>query len=325
MASAMLSLDRLLYLFRDEVVSAIEKLYLPSRDRKKKLNEAFMLWYLHSVTFGVKDNWIPLTFVVSENDLLYRKHEWKKPINIPWVQTTVNLILQKYHTFSHSGFSKLRWSILMPSQEQRLRSLYTGSEETFESDCNELMSMYRFLGALNNHLSVPPFIFEKGEWIELFGTPVNTVQPSFCSPFPLEKKFGSLGSFFEYDLEEGKKYLCNPPFDEVIMENMANRLLTQLETTANVDIIVIVPVWDPETQKKVGIFCTDKEFSAYQILKTCKFVVQETVLDRQMYQFWDYYNEKYVPASSTHFIHLSTSQVPIDSSALIGKWRFLTV
>ncbi|EPT27207.1 phosphorylated CTD-interacting factor 1 [Toxoplasma gondii TgCatPRC2] len=66
---------------------------------------------------------------------------------------------------------------------------------------------------------------------ELFASPFNVHFDNYCSIFPdVDVMFGSRGSFFDpsFQLLEGS-FEANPPFDEVLMARMVQRLLSWLK------------------------------------------------------------------------------------------------
>jgi hypothetical protein len=119
----------------------------------------------------------------------------------------------------------------------------------FAADVLALLDRYHLFGGLNSHLSTPYSLFPRAiaaASVELFGTPLNTGSGRrFCSPFAIERTvWGSLGSFFEYELEplpDNGIYLCNPPFDDEIMRRMSERLLEQLKRHSAPPSSVTVP------------------------------------------------------------------------------------
>ena len=71
---------------------------------------------------------------------------------------------------------------------------------------------------------------------------------SFCSIFPEDKPFGSLGSFWDMDLN-GKRLIINSPFVEPLMDRLADRL----ELSAPELALVVVPSWkDAKFYKKLS-------------------------------------------------------------------------
>ena len=64
--------------------------------------------------------------------------------------------------------------------------------------------------------------------IELFASGINSSYTTYCSLFyDIEKYFGSLGSFFKTEIKAGY-YEINPPFEKDIIDNMFNKLYSEL-------------------------------------------------------------------------------------------------
>jgi len=81
--------------------------------------------------------------------------------------------------------------------------------------------------------------------LECFASPLNCYLPTYCSAFAdTDRFFGSLGSFFHLDLQEGS-YQANPPFNEEVMAAMADRIeeLLSASTAGALSFAVIVPEW----------------------------------------------------------------------------------
>jgi len=267
---------------------------------------------------------MPLTFTALQNDLDFyekslvpqvSKEEIIEKVKKIWLNYCDRDYIMKFN--AHLGFIALE-------QERRLRNLFAGSEEDFKIKKSLLLSAYKFMENFNNHLSVPPKLFEKTKIVELFGSPLNTSQ-EYCSPFALEKEcFSSKGSFFDYEINPGLN-IANPPFDETIMENMADRLEDQLNQTPGINVICIIPVWDPESQAKYGLKQGGKPFAAYTKLKNSRFFKEGFYLDKKMYRFWNYYSQRYIPVSAIHFILLgNTETLLFDPLKLLEQWRNLT-
>jgi hypothetical protein len=169
----------------------------------------------------------------------------------------------------------------------------------------------------NIHLSTPPIF----EGIEMFGSPFNTSNDEYCSPFEIEKRFGSLGSAWDYKFHKDGVYLCNPPYDTTLIENLAYKLNKNLdETKFKVAILVVIPVWDSKTQKELDIKDSGINFTGYEIMIKSKYFKKDIILDQYKYKFWNYYLEKKIPAVSTHYILLSKNK-DIDINNYVEKWK----
>jgi hypothetical protein len=192
--------------------------------------------------------------------------------------------------------------VITKKQEERLEALYTGPDDLFEAYKNKLINLYQFIGTNNMHLSIPPIF----AGVELFGSPVNTHNLTYCSPFEFERHFGSLGSFWDYKFHQDGVYLCNPPFDEAVIADMANKLMADLATTKHKVVVVItVPVWDSASQRKIGIKDYGLDFAGFTTMIESKFLRHHEILDKDTYKYWNYYTEERAPASWTHLVILS--------------------
>lgn len=203
---------------------------------------------------------------------------------------------------------------LSATQRQRLQSIYHGSN--FESDSNKLLSRYQYLGGLNNSLSIPPHILDLFPSHELFGTPLNT-HTSFCSPFQDESVFSSHGSFFSFEnYDDETVYFANPPFDDAFCSLVADRLLEQLQRKS-FRLIVIIPVWDTDEQKKYGLKDFSLPFDCYRRLVQSPYFLEDHFLEKEKYPFFNYFSQKNVYISNVHLINLGK---PVDTKQIKEAW-----
>ena len=203
-------------------------------------------------------------------------------------------------------------------QETRLRSMYQGSN--YEVDRTNLLSRYYYLGGLNNSLSIPPRILSMFPSHELFGTPFNTCSAQFCSPFEDERCFGSSGSFFKFtEYKEDVVYFANPPFDDFFCNNMADKLLADLDKRT-FSLIVIIPVWDNTQQEKYHLKNFGLPFDCYNRLVQSPHFIQEEFLNKNVYPFFNYFYNKYVYISNIHMMNLGK---PVDIKKIKTAWQLL--
>lgn len=199
-------------------------------------------------------------------------------------------------------------SSLTDAQQKRVAQLYTGDPDEYAATLDYVRGLYDGLGGSSNFLSVPPGI--KTDFIELFGSPFNT-RSDYCSAFGIEKElFGSLGSFFEYELESGTNYIANPPFDEQLMEDMVRRLDAQLAKTTNVTVVVTIPDWQPP-------------FAARDLLDNSPHRKSSCALSRQAYNFYDYRSGNYISVCFSRLYVLSNdtwNSTQITATKLADKW-----
>ena len=101
-----------------------------------------------------------------------------------------------------------------------------------------LFNRYNIFSSGNNQASVLPSFkkFLKTYFnikIELFGSPLNTSNNNFGSYFyDIDKYFGSLGDFFNININRGY-YEINPPFDKCLINNMFDKILNELLLAEN--------------------------------------------------------------------------------------------
>nr|QBK92298.1 MAG: phosphorylated CTD interacting factor 1 WW domain protein [Pithovirus LCPAC304] len=304
-------------------------LEIRSKDAYRIVRKSFGSWYFDGIRNGKIVDFLPITDIVRERDLKYlfkkldKTYEPYKPFHFvfrihthrgyrPTIKKYLSEKDQKV-TFETEDY-KYTISIL---QYGRLRDLYRGPPG-YLNECIMIMQLrYGFIGTKNNHLSVPPSLI-RPTTIELFGSPLNTCCDRYCSPFSIDKRFGSMGSFFDYTFQSGT-YLANPPFIEDVMTEMSQKLVTALDTVTNVTIYVILPMWDEEAVAR-GL-----TYDAWNLLKDSDYLKDHHILGQFAYPFYDYYDNKYIPVSDVHLILLSNVET-VDTGLmedLMERWHVL--
>lgn len=291
-------------------------------------------WYIRSEK--IRDVF-PVSDIVDQKDLEYaNKH---KNTNFRISKTETKQIYDE--TIGDLSDVKLAgikpdWSAISPKQKKMLKEKYK-LNGGFDYDAAIVINVYKFMGMNNIHLSIPDIKMNgfKAK-IDLFGSPLNTFSKQYCSLFEFEKHFGSLGNFFDYNLEMGNLYFCNPPFDETVMDRMADRLIEQLdilgspklkkktsdEEFGKIGIFVTLPVWDSESQRKMKIRDYKMEFPAFEKLMKCEYLICHRILDRNTYMYYDFYTGKYTPASYTHAIMLGfRPDLKKTFESILEQWR----
>lgn len=175
------------------------------------------------------------------------------------------------------------------------------------------MYAYRYvaLGAPTMSLAVMPDLIKQwGIDIELFGSLFNTVKP-YASAFPDEPK--SLGNFFELPFQTDHTYLANPPYDEELMQRMSNKLLEELNSVKSVTIYVVLPLWDIEGRKQLGLpISSENEFLAYQILRDSPYLKGSEI--RNNLSFYDYFRRQSIRPTPVRLLILSNKEIPLPES-----------
>lgn len=186
-----------------------------------------------------------------------------------------------------------------------------------------LLFQYKGISGHNNHCSVPQDVikFTKAK-TELFGSPLNTCLDQYCSPFyDIEKYFGSLGSFFDFQLETGT-YIMNPPYDEELMIHASKQILKQLRrTTKEITIIVVYPLWDQKSQlEHRGTVHEHEKFIAYDLLKNSKYLRSSVILSHDNHKFYDYFNAVFKTVADVHLMIISNTTYQITAQEIGNYW-----
>jgi hypothetical protein len=312
---------------------------------------AFIRWIFNTVRLGIN----PFRDLVSANDFVlvddveyfskkygygdqFRSFSWKwlsdkfKAIHgtnaIPCGVTTRSISDQKVTlTYKWSKTDVVSYTIPTPMYT-RMSKLYTGDEDMKDDHILLLVSRYDACGTTNNHCSMPPDLVSFCDiTTEMFGSPLNTCAAQFCSPFPdIETYFGSLGSFFNPKLEFSTGvYLMNPPYDEDIITAAVQKVIVGLKSKAELTIVVILPVWDPESQKAIeGKANFGKQFKALDLLNSSGYVRSRMILNFATYPFFDYYLHTYVKVTDTHLIILSNTNCELNVVDISHQWSKLS-
>ena len=306
-----------------------------NNNQKRFLQDSFIKWYINCKKIGYYEIFPASNIFTYENhyDLLYANLNKNTNFDINYVNKKTKELYNTYAILCKDlidvviepGFlnTENRWmqtkKVLNRSQAQRVKRLYCYNynnncynynnnyhkDEAFIRNYyfEQLICLYEFIEVNNTvNLSMPPIF--KG--IELFGSCVNTHNTEFCSLFKIEKYFGSLGSFWDYNFHKSGIYLCNPPFDMPLIERMALKLIANLISTKyEVVIIITIPVWDSPSQKSIGSKDFKMGFEGYDKLVNNDFLMEKNILDKNVYKYWDYCTKQKVASSHTHLIILS--------------------
>lgn len=149
-----------------------------------------------------------------------------------------------------------RW---ISDQTNKILKKYPKLYERFKHIKNiiPLMLCYDHIGALGNiSLSVSPKL--KQRWKkeyklshELYGSFYNTENDlPYCSLFPEIESSDVKCNAFDFVPEKGKTYLVNPPFTTYHIRWSLEQILTKWSES---NFIIIVPVWDTMSRKKLGL------------------------------------------------------------------------
>lgn len=177
-----------------------------------------------------------------------------------------------------------------------------------------ILFRYKLMSAGNQQLSVLTSFKEdlKNKFLvktELFGSCINRYFDNYCSLFyDLEKYFGSLGNFFNQTLIEGL-YFANPPFDEDIMERMAQKILLSLDNTNKpLGFIITVPVWDKYTQELLAKKCNNQynnitdsvKYNCKDIIEKSKYLYKKYIFCKKDFPYYSFTEKRIIYASNTY-------------------------
>lgn len=132
----------------------------------------------------------------------------------------------------------------------KLKDWYDGNNFIMDLFC--LLLRYEILGNTSVQAALPTKIFkllnkELNIKHECFASPLNAHNKTYCSAFiDTDKKFGSVGSFFDFYPKNGF-YEANPPFNEIIMQKMVEHIEYLLINTSDaLSFLIIVPKWNDD-------------------------------------------------------------------------------
>jgi hypothetical protein len=275
--------------------------------QKKFLENSFARWYFNCK----KRDIFPLENIVSVQDLEYANLHKTTRFNIDKFIKRSTKIFDIYFVKITAAcldfgdkmdYGNSYYKAITPKQFGRLQDTYTGDNKYFYQTIDKLISIYELIGINNVHLSIPPIF--KG--IELFGSPLNTHNKEYCSPFKIERQFGSMGSFWDYKFHRNGIYLCNPPFDERFINKMTHKLLADIsDTDYKVLIIITIPLWDSNSQQTNDVQNYGLELEGLTMLLKSPYLTDHKILNKEEFPYWNYYTEEVLPVCWTHLLILS--------------------
>ncbi|MFS8159863.1 MAG: hypothetical protein ACMG6E_06565 [Candidatus Roizmanbacteria bacterium] len=185
-----------------------------------------------------------------------------------------------------------------------------------------LLHRYKAIGIDNNHCSAPPSVIKYiRAQTELFGSPFNRTLGQFCSPFPdLEQYFGSVGSFFDFQIKTGT-YFMNPPYDEALLSAAIQKVIAALQTSCQITVVIVIPLWDKSSQQLVrGVVHVDKEFDAYDLACNSGFLRGQVKLSYENHRFLNFYTSEYISVCDAHLLVLSNTTYQISAEMIAKEW-----
>lgn len=192
-----------------------------------------------------------------------------------------------------------------------------------------LIKRYIYLKSYNQQLAVHPTTMKQmqenyGVQFELFGSVLNTFNTNYCSLFyDLEKYFGSKGSLYYFTPISGA-YSVNPPFDEMIIKNTAQKLVNNLSESQNtLRFFIWIPIWDAKgietcahTQKFKKNASLYGEYEGLKILDSSSFVKTKQIICIDDITYFNYMYFKPMTASDTYLIIADNFAGPVINPVL---------
>lgn len=260
-------------------------------------------------------------------DVMKYKFEGKTNIELAKSCESYNMTLQVKTSRNANGniviYSRgfKRFAISL-TQWKALRDAYRGPMESFDDYVCLIVARYVVCGSTRNHCSMPPNVIKFSRaHLELFGSPLNACLRQYCSPFPdIEMLFGSTGSFFDFALTTGT-YFMNPPFDEDLIAHAMKKIVTALQSSHEITVIAIIPVWDVVSQEQLnGRVHINRSYEALDIAKTSGYLRSRAICNHKQHQFYDYFLDAFVPVADSHLLILSNTDYHLTAFELAKKW-----
>ena len=157
-----------------------------------------------------------------------------------------------------------------------------------------LMIRYDTIYSLNQQLGVIPVfykaLYKKQKFTEMYASALNHVSDKYHSLFyDIEKYFGSLGKIDNETELTDNFYVVNPPYDEDILNNTSNIILSKLEKQ-NIKFLVIYPSWN--------------NLKAIDILVKSKYITYLEKIPKKRAIFYNHITDTIIKPCNIHLILL---------------------
>ena len=233
------------------------------KDIKSKLSDLKKIKYELNIINHT--NSIQLDIKIKDKDLVKKLDRLKIKTSLFIKKTIYNTLIRNYN--------------IVNFQDHETTEIL---DEYFLERVFILFTRYFIFGNANNQSSIPPS-FKKmlkknyNIKIELFGSAINTSN-RYCSLFyEIEKYFGSMGNFFDVDIQRGY-YEINPPYEDKIMNDVFFKIYESLENSKKTKEPLLFYFIIPKRNLD--------EFTGYQKLK--KYVVYNTLIKKHNFPFLRY-------------------------------------
>ena len=268
----------------------------------------------------------------------YLNYSSRDNIDIPVVKDFIDKKVRLSCTYKNNSYpvimhskvyDRLKYKLIMFGKEYNIIGEYMNNiDNLLDQYIYCLFFRYSYMDSGNQQLAINQYIkdmFKKsGVNFELFGSAINSVSTNYCSLFfDIEKYFGSKGNFFDIEINKGV-YWCNPPYDDTIMTNTGDKLLSILNTDKQVVFVITVPIWDTYTQNKMKEDKIEKicrnynkdtkddvhsDFKIYQKLKP--YIKDELIIPKHRIPYFNYKKYSYINAVNTYML-IVYNNIPAD-------------
>jgi hypothetical protein len=220
---------------------------------------------------------------------------------------------------------------ILSNNYYKLKNFYNGETKLFDFYIWVLLLRYEILGSNNHQLGISPIIINnlKNDFNlihELFASPINCTLNSYCSIYvDVEKYFGSVGNFFNYDLKSGF-YTFNPPYQVDIIEKGFNKLFEYLDKDEKYGFFITVPIWDNEGKSNFNY--NEKviynDFDIMYKVKKSKYLKLKLEIPKEKFSYLDHnnYNIKNITIQNTYVFILANYDDDFDK---IKKYDFYNI
>jgi hypothetical protein len=287
---------------------------------------------IHNTEFAININnetIISLKRVISDYLCIqFNDYTKRSNLNIPILKDIIDKKIKLYCSYKNDIYQviihnkvyhRLKIKLIIFGKEFNILNSSENLDNILDQYIFCLVFRYSYMDSGNQQLSINKHIknlFKTcGVNFELFGSAINTISDNYCSLYyDIERYFGSHGDFFNINIEQGI-YWCNPPYDDTIMNNTADKLVNILESKNNIIFLVTIPIWDRHTQDKIkeipfdnvirnlNIDTTPPEHSDFLIYSKLKpYIKDELIIPKHRISYFNYKKYSNINAVNTYML-----------------------
>jgi len=255
-----------------------------------------------------------LSKFIKKYNKFYNEYDFQKEYFIQNDEINKLLLYKKYHVkYNDKILTKLNYHFknLNNTIQNKLGIIFCllYRYSYLDADSQQLAIDLNFKQDLKNTFNVD---------IEMFGSGINRFFKNYCSLFyDIEQYFGSIGNFFTIQPIQGL-YMCNPPYDEDLMEQMAINIVKHLNNTDKpLGFIITVPIWDKTMRIKISNICKSKitrfiHYKCKEVFVKSKYLYKEYVFCANNFPYYSFILDKIIYASPTYIFIVKNNLIQID-------------